>query len=232
MLAAAGLGSRRACEELVTAGRVQVNGRTATLGERVDPGHDVIRLDGALIPTASGLTYLAVNKPRGMHTTMTDDRGRACVGDLLADLTVPLHHVGRLDADSEGLLLFTNDGALTHRLTHPSYGVTKRYLIEVAGVVSRAASRQLRTGVELADGVAAADEIVIVATTGNRTVLEVGIHEGRKHIVRRMLAETGYPVSRLVRVAIGPIRLGDLRPGRYRRLQLAEVRALYREVGL
>jgi 23S rRNA pseudouridine2605 synthase len=232
VLAAAGLGSRRACEELIAAGRVQVNGRAAQLGARVDLERDVVALDGAPVPTASGLAYVAINKPRGMLSTMSDERGRPCVGDLVADLTARLHHVGRLDADSEGLLLLTNDGALSHRLMHPSYGVTKTYLAEVEGVVPRAVTRDLRAGIELDDGPVTVDEVTVVDSTAKRSVLEISLHEGRHHVVRRLLEQVGYPVTRLVRIAVGPIRLGDLKPGRRRHLQHSEVKALYRDVDM
>jgi 23S rRNA pseudouridine2605 synthase len=232
VLAAAGLGSRRACEELIAAGRVQVNGQPARLGARVDPERDVVLVDGAHVPTAAGLAYYAVNKPRGMLSTMSDDLGRPCIGDMVVDLSTQLHHVGRLDADSEGLLLLTNDGTLSHRLTHPSFGVTKTYLVEIDGVVARAATRQLREGVVLDDGPVTMDEVTLVDATPQRSVLEVSLHEGRNHVVRRALAAVDYRVTRLVRTAIGPIRLGDLKPGRRRRLQPEEVRALYRAVDL
>jgi 23S rRNA pseudouridine2605 synthase len=232
VLAAAGFGSRRACEQLIVAGRVQVNGQTARLGVRVDPQHDVVVLDGSQVPTASNLLHLAVNKPRGMLSTMSDDRGRPCLGDLVVDLSTQLHHVGRLDADSEGLLLLTNDGALSHRLTHPSFGVAKTYLVEVDGVVSRAATRQLREGVTLEDGPVTVDAVDVVDATASRSVLELSLREGRHHVVRRICEQVGYPVTRLVRVAVGPIRLGDLKPGRRRHLQQEEVRALYRAVDL
>jgi 23S rRNA pseudouridine2605 synthase len=232
VLAAAGFGSRRACEELISAGRVQVNGQVARLGARVDPQHDVIALDGSQVPTAEGLAYLAIHKPRGMLSTMSDERRRPCVGDLVADLSTQLHHVGRLDADSEGLLLLTNDGPLSHRLMHPSYGVTKTYLVEVEGVVPRAVTRQLRAGVELEDGPVTVDEINVVDSSPNRSVLELSLHEGRNHVVRRVLEVVGHPVTRLVRVSVGPIRLGDLKAGRRRHLQQGEVQALYRAVNL
>ncbi|HTW18948.1 MAG TPA: pseudouridine synthase [Mycobacteriales bacterium] len=232
VLAEAGFGSRRACEALISAGRVQVNGHTATLGARVDPQHDRIVLDGAQVPTREGLAYLAVNKPRGMLSTMSDDRGRPCVGDVVADLASRLHHVGRLDADSEGLLLLTNDGPLSHRLMHPSFGVAKTYLAEVDGVLPRLATRRLRGGVELDDGPARADRVELVGATAKRSIVEITLHEGRKHVVRRMFAEVGFPVTRLVRTSVGPIRLGDLKPGGRRHLQPGEVRALYREVDL
>jgi 23S rRNA pseudouridine2605 synthase len=232
VLAAAGFGSRRACEELISTGRVQVNGRTARLGARVDPQRDIVALDDSQVPTAEGLAYLAINKPRGMHSTMSDERGRPCIGDLVADLSTQLHHVGRLDADSEGLLLLTNDGPLSHRLTHPSFGVVKTYLVEVDGVVARSVTRALREGVELEDGPAKADEVNLVDSTPKRSVLELSLHEGRNHVVRRMFDVVGHPVTRLVRVSVGPIRLGDLKPGRRRHLQQGEVQALHRAVDL
>jgi 23S rRNA pseudouridine2605 synthase len=167
-----------------------------------------------------------------MLSTMSDDRGRPCLGDLVVDLSTQLHHVGRLDADSEGLLLLTNDGALSHRLTHPSFGVAKIYLVEVDGVVSRAATRQLREGVTLEDGPVTVDAVDVVDATASRSVLELSLREGRHHVVRRICEQVGYPVTRLVRVAVGPIRLGDLKPGRRRHLQQEEVRALYRAVDL
>jgi 23S rRNA pseudouridine2605 synthase len=232
VLAAAGFGSRRACEELISAGRVQVNGRPARLGQRVDPEHDVIALDGSQVPTAEGLAYLAVNKPRGMLSTMSDERQRACLGDLVSDMATQLHHVGRLDADSEGLILLTNDGALSHRLMHPSFGVVKTYLVEVEGNVARAVTRALREGVELDDGPVTVDTVDVVDSAPGRTLLEVSLHEGRNHVVRRIFELAGHPVLRLVRVSVGPIRLGELKPGRTRHLQVGEVQALYRAVDL
>jgi 23S rRNA pseudouridine2605 synthase len=228
VLAAAGLGSRRACEELIAAGRVQVNGLVATLGVRADPRRDVIRVDGDRLATASDLVHLAVHKPRGMLSAMSDASGRPCVGDLIRDRAPGLHHVGRLDADSEGLLLVTNDGDLSHRLMHPSYEVPKRYLVEIEGTVPRALGRQLKAGVELDDGTARVDSFAIVDSVGRHSSVEVVLHEGRKHVVRRMFAAAGHPVVRLVRTAVGPIRLGDLPPGRTRRLGAAEVQSLYR----
>jgi 23S rRNA pseudouridine2605 synthase len=178
------------------------------------------------------LTYLALHKPRGMLSAMSDDRGRPCVGDLVTDIAAPLHHVGRLDADSEGLLLLTNDGALSHRLTHPSYGVRKTYLAEVDGAAGRALERALRSGVELEDGRVKADAARVLEAVGGRSIVELSIHEGRKHVVRRMLAELDFPVTRLIRTSVGPIRLGDLKPGKRRYLQPQEVRSLYRDVDM
>ena len=228
MLAAAGLGSRRTCDELVAAGRVTVNGVAATPGARVDPQADVIRVDGDRLPVAADLVHLAVNKPVGVLSTMNDERGRPCIGDMVRDRAAGLHHVGRLDADSEGLLIVTNDGALSHRLTHPSFEVPKTYLVEIDGTVPRALGRQLREGVELDDGPAKVDSFSVIDAVGSRSSVQVVLHEGRNHIVRRMFAAAGHPVRRLVRTAVGPIRLGDLPPGRVRHLSPAEVRTLYR----
>lgn len=230
VLAAAGVGSRRACEELIAAGRVTVDGRLASLGDKVDPIQAEIHVDGERIVTDTRLVYLAMNKPRGVVSTMEDERGRAALADYLGNLPQRVFHVGRLDADSEGLLLFTNDGSLAHRLMHPSYGVAKTYLVEVPGPVRRGLGRQLLAGVELEDGPARADAFRLVDSVPGRVLAEVVIHEGRKHIVRRLLAECGYPVTRLVRTAIGPIKLGDLKAGRTRRLTPAEVAALFKAV--
>lgn len=231
VLAAAGLGSRRACEELIAAGRVTVDGRVATLGDRADPTSSVIHVDGARVVTDASLVYLAMNKPRGVVSTMADEQGRAALADYVAEQPQRVFHVGRLDADSEGLLLLTNDGALAHRLTHPSFGVPKTYLAEVPGPVPGAVRRRLLAGVDLEDGPARADAFRTVETSGRRALVEIVLHEGRKHIVRRLLAEVGHPVSRLVRTAVGPITLGTIKPGRTRRLTKAEVAALFAAVG-
>jgi 23S rRNA pseudouridine2605 synthase len=231
VLAAAGVGSRRVCEELIAAGRVTVDGEVARLGDRVEPGRSVVRVDGERIVTDAGAVYLALNKPRGIVSTMSDERGRPGIAELLGG-TVPqrVYHVGRLDVDSEGLLLLTNDGDLANRLTHPSYGVTKTYLAEVPGPVPPAVRRRLLAGVSLEDGPARADAFRVVDTQGRRALVELTLHEGRKHIVRRMLAEVGHPVQRLIRTAVGPVKLGDLRSGRWRRLTPAEVAALFAAV--
>jgi 23S rRNA pseudouridine2605 synthase len=231
VLAAAGVGSRRACEDLIFRRRVTVDGRVAQLGDKVDPATAVIHVDGERLVTDTRLVYLAMNKPRGVVSTMADEKGRTALADFLDRVDQRVYHVGRLDADSEGLLLLTNDGDLAHRLTHPSYGVPKTYLCEVAGPVPRTLGRRLKEGVELSDGPVRVDGFRVVDTLGRTAQVEVVLHEGRKHIVRRLLAELGHPVSRLVRTAIGPIRLGDLRPGRTRRLTNAEVAALFRAVG-
>lgn len=233
VMAAAGVGSRRACEELIASGRVSVDGQPVTeQGLRVDPEVAVVRVDGMRIPTSSSSVHLALNKPRGMVTAMTDPEGRPTVGDLVKGRKERLFHVGRLDADTEGLLLLTNDGELAHRLTHPSYRVPKTYLAEVIGPVARDVGRQLRAGVELDDGLARADTFRLVDSHANRVLVEIVLHEGRKHIVRRMLAAVGHPVQQLVRTSVGPVHLGDQRAGRMRALTPQEVGALYALVGL
>jgi 23S rRNA pseudouridine2605 synthase len=228
VLAAAGLGSRRACEELISAGRVAVDGVLVTeLGVRVDPETAVIRVDGKRVEVRDEFVYLALNKPRGVLSAMSDARGRKTVGGLVADHPQRLFHVGRLDADSEGLLLLTNDGELAHRLMHPGFEVVKVYLATVQGRVGRQVGSELRAGVDLEDGPARVDRFRVVDTATGRTLVEVALHEGRKHIVRRLLAEVGYPVQRLVRTAVGPVRLGTLRPGATRALTSTEVGELY-----
>jgi 23S rRNA pseudouridine2605 synthase len=233
VLAGAGVGSRRACEELIAEGRVSVDGQTVReQGMRVDPENVVIHVDGLRVTTSSSSVYLALNKPRGMVSAMSDPEGRASVGDLVAGRKERLFHVGRLDADTEGLLLLTNDGELAHRLAHPSYGVAKTYLAEVIGPVARDVGRRLRAGVELDDGIARADGFRLISSAGNRVLVELVLHEGRKHVVRRLLAEVGHPVQSLVRTAIGPLQLGSQRPGKLRPLSSQEVAALYAAVGL
>jgi pseudouridine synthase len=233
VLAAAGVGSRRHCEELIGEGRVEVDGETVRrFGARVDPQQQIIRVDGRRIPSRQDLVYLALNKPPGVLTTMSDDRGRPTIADYLGDHDERLYHVGRLDYDTEGLMLLMNDGELAHRLAHPRYGVLKTYLADVAGSIPRDLGRRLVTGIELADGVATADKFRVIERAGSRALVEITLHEGRKHIVRRMLAEAGHPVSRLVRTHVGPVALGSLRPGTTRALSTREIGDLYAAVGL
>jgi 23S rRNA pseudouridine2605 synthase len=227
-LAAAGLGSRRACEELIAQGRVTVDGAVALLGDRVDPRTAVIHVDGDRVVVRDDLVYFALNKPRGVLSAMSDARGRRTIGDLVGDRAERLFHVGRLDADSEGLLLLTNDGELAHRLMHPSFGVTKTYLATVPGPVGRQVARRLRSGVVLEDGPVQVDAFRVVQTEGRQAIVEVVLHEGRKHIVRRLLAEVGHPVSRLVRTRIGPVQLAGQRAGTIRPLTRAEIADLHR----
>ena len=233
VLAEAGVGSRRHCEELIGAGRVEVDGQTVRrFGARVDPERQVIKVDGKRIPAKPGLIYLAFNKPPKVLTAMSDPRGRRTVADFLGARAERLFHIGRLDYDTEGLMLLTNDGELAHRLAHPSFEVAKTYLAEVTGPVPRDLGRRLATGIELDDGVATADRFRVIDRSGQRALVEITLHEGRKHIVRRMLAETGHPVTRLVRTDVGPIRLGNLAPGDSRELTTREIGELYATVGL
>jgi 23S rRNA pseudouridine2605 synthase len=231
VLALAGVGSRRACEDLIFRRRVTVNGKVAKLGDKVDPSTAEIHVDGSRVITDTKLVYIAMNKPRGVVASLDDEKGRTELADFLGQFAQRLFHVGRLDADSEGLLLITNDGGLAHKLMHPSYGIAKTYLAEVAGPLPRTVGRRLRDGVELEDGPARVDEFRLIDAIGKTAQIELVLHEGRKHIVRRMLDEVGHPVSRLVRTSVGPIRLGDLRPGGFRHLSNAEVAALFKAVG-
>jgi 23S rRNA pseudouridine2605 synthase len=223
VLAQAGLGSRRTCEELIERGRVRVNGGRAELGRRVDPEVDVVEVDGAQIGVKAGLVHYLLNKPAGVVTTASDPQGRPTVVELVPG-DPRVFPVGRLDVETEGLLLLTNDGDLTHRLTHPSFGVEKEYLAEVEGTPSRGALRQLREGVELEDGVTAPAK---VSSVGDR-LLRITIHEGRNRQVRRMCETVGHPVVRLVRSRIGPLADRTLAPGEWRALAQDEVRALER----
>jgi 23S rRNA pseudouridine2605 synthase len=223
VLARAGVASRRACEELIAARRVRVNGQVATLGDRVDPEHDLVELDGAPLALAAGLVHYLLNKPAGVVTTADDPQGRRTVVDLVPS-EPRVFPVGRLDLDTEGLLVLTNDGELTHRLTHPSFGVDKEYLAEVEGRPSRGALRRLREGVELDDGPTAPAQVALVEPT----VLRITIHEGRNRQVRRMCEAVGHPVRRLVRTRIGPLADRRLGPGEWRELSPDEVRALAR----
>lgn len=231
VLAAAGIGSRRMSERLIAEGRVEVDGSPVTeMGMRVDPATAVIHVDGARINVRTDLVYLALNKPRGVLSAMSDARGRPTVGDLVAGRAERLFHVGRLDSETEGLLLLTNDGALGHRLMHPTFGVAKTYLATVPGPVPKEVGRRLRCGVDLDDGPATVDAFRVVQTQGGRALVEVVLHEGRNHIVRRLLAAVGHPVQSLVRTSIGPIRLGSQRAGTLRELTRSELADLYRLV--
>ncbi|OKI97187.1 pseudouridine synthase [Kitasatospora sp. CB01950] len=232
VLARAGMGSRRACEELIEQGRVEVNGkRVVEQGLRVDPMNDEIKVDGLTVATQSYL-FFALNKPAGVVSTMEDPEGRQCLGDYVTNRETRLFHVGRLDTETEGLILLTNHGELAHRLTHPKYGVTKTYLAAIQGPIPRDLGKQLAKGVELEDGWARADSFKVISNVGKNYLVEVTLHEGRKHIVRRLLAEVGFPVEKLVRTAFGPISLGDQKSGWLRRLTNPEVGALMNEVGL
>jgi 23S rRNA pseudouridine2605 synthase len=226
VMARAGLGSRRACEELIAGGRVTVNGDRASVGRRVDPEVDEIEVDGALVPVAAGLVHYLLNKPAGVVSTASDPEGRPTVVDLVPAWP-PVHPVGRLDAETEGLLILTNDGPLTHRLTHPRFGVEKEYVAEVRGRPAPGAVRALRRGVDLDDGPTAAARVALVSPT----VLRITIHEGRNRQVRRMCETVGHPVVRLIRTRVGPVADRRLPPGRWRDLTAEEVRALAKAAG-
>ncbi|MCL2455230.1 MAG: rRNA pseudouridine synthase [Micrococcales bacterium] len=233
VLAGAGVGSRRVCEQLIAAGRVKVDGQVVReLGVRVDPVHAVLHVDGQRVVLDTGLVTLALNKPPGVVSSMHDEQGRPDLAQYVATRTERLFHVGRLDEETEGLLLLTNDGDLAHRLTHPSFEVVKTYLAEVEGRVKPQVAKRLREGVELEDGPVQADRCTIVQVGYHSTLVEVDLHSGRNRVVRRMLEEVGHPVVKLVRTRFGPIRLGELRPGRTRVLSTTEVGSLMSAVGL
>jgi 23S rRNA pseudouridine2605 synthase len=225
VLARAGIGSRRHCEELIADGKVTVNGQVAVLGRRVDAEEDRIEVEGVPISVREGLVYYLLNKPASVVTTASDPEGRRTVVDLVP-AEPRVFPVGRLDYETEGLLLLTNDGDLTHRLTHPSFGVEKEYLAEVEGTPSRGVLRMLREGVELDDGPTAPAQ----ASLEPPNLLKLTIHEGRNRQVRRMCDAVGHPVVRLVRTRIGPIADRSLKPGAWRSLSPDEVRALETQV--
>ncbi|HEX4247956.1 MAG TPA: pseudouridine synthase [Pseudonocardia sp.] len=233
VLSQAGVASRRAAEEMIAEGRVSVDGEVVRqMGRRIDPTVAVVRVDGTRVELRDDMVHLALNKPRGMLSAMSDERGRPCVGDLVAGKDDRLFHVGRLDADTEGLLLLTNDGELGHRLMHPSFEVPKTYLAEVPGPIPRDLGKRLRDGVELADGPVRVDSFKVVDAHAGRAMVELVLHEGRKHVVRRLLDEVGHPVQRLVRTAIAEVQLGPQRPGSLRPLTHPELGSLYEAVGL
>jgi 23S rRNA pseudouridine2605 synthase len=239
VLAAAGVASRRKCETLIAEGRVEVDGSVVTqLGARVDPETTVIRVDGRRVPVAHAHVYLVVNKPRGVVSTMADESGRPDLSGLVGDRPERLFHVGRLDTDTDGLIVLTNHGEFAHRLAHPSYELQKTYVAHVEGVVRPSARASLLAGIELEDGPVKVDSFKVTLTQAGtrggkgRSIVEVVLHEGRNRIVRRMLAAVGHPVLRLSRTAIGPIRLRGLPSGQVRELDQDELGTLLDAVGL
>ncbi len=232
VLARAGMGSRRACEDLIEQARVEVNGEIVIeQGLRVDADKDEIKVDGLTIASQSHL-FFALNKPAGVVSSMEDPDGRQCLGDYVQNRETRLFHVGRLDTETEGIILLTNHGDLAHRLTHPRYGVKKSYLAAIQGPLPRDLGKRLKDGIPLDDGYVRADHFKVVQNTGKNYLVEVTLHEGRKHIVRRMLSESGFPVDKLVRTRFGPIALGDQKSGWLRRLTNTEVGMLMNEVDL
>jgi 23S rRNA pseudouridine2605 synthase len=233
VLAAAGVASRRASEILIDRGRVEVNGQVVReQGVRVDPDRDVIRVDGARIPPPRRHVYLVVNKPRGVVSTLSDPEGRPTLADLVERRKERLFHVGRLDTDTEGLIILTNHGEFAHRLAHPSYEVEKTYLAEVEGIVDAATLKRMRGGLMLEDGPVQPDKVTVKSRGEAKSLVEVTLHEGRNHIVRRMFDAVGHPVRRLSRIRIGPVRLGQLAQGASRELTSAELGALLDAVKL
>lgn len=236
VLAQAGVASRRGAEELIAAGRVEVDGEIVTeQGLRIDPDTAIIRVDGARVIMDETRQYLAFNKPKGWQSTMSDDQGRPCVGDVVAERVMAgqrLFHVGRLDADTEGLLLLTNDGELAHRLMHPSFEVPKTYLATLKGEVPRGIGRRMREGVELDDGPVTVDKFTVIEVHEGQSLVRITLHEGRNRVVRRMMDEVGFPVVKLVRTHVGSVALGEQRPGSLRVLGNDEVGGLYKAVGL
>jgi 23S rRNA pseudouridine2605 synthase len=219
--------SRRKCEELMLAGLVEVDGEVVTrLGTKVDPTTAVIRVDGKRLPPVSAHVYLVLNKPRGVVSTMSDPEGRRTLSDFVGDRPERLFHVGRLDTDTEGLILLTNDGDFAQRVAHPSYELDKTYVAEVDGVVTKATVKRLLAGVTLEDGPVEVSAAKVVSTSTDRSIVEVVIHEGRNRIVRRLLDEVGHPVRKLTRTAIGPVLLRGLRRGDLRELTLDELGVL------
>ena len=218
-MADCGVASRRACEALIDEGRVKVNGKIVkTQGVKIDPINTQVEVDNELINTTKTKTYLAFNKPAGILSTMSDPEGRPSLQDFFGSWPDRLFHVGRLDKESEGLIILTNDGQWAHESTHPSFGVEKTYLVQTEEPISRSAFQNLVEGVELEDGLA---KPISVARRG--AMIEVVIHEGRNQIVRRMFDALGYPVERLIRTAIGSIKLGELPPGKWRSLNSVEL---------
>ena len=226
VLAHAGVGSRRAVEEMIAAGRIKVNGKRAELGRRIDPEKDKVEVDGSTVPLQADLVYYLLNKPEGVVTTADDPEGRPTVVDLV-DAPDRVWPVGRLDIGSEGAIILTNDGDLTLRLTHPRYHVPRTYVAQVQGSVGHKVLARLARGVQLEDGPAAADHVGLLERVPGGSLVEITIAEGRNRQVRRMFDEIGHPVTRLVRRAIGPLELGRLKPGDYRRLSPVEVQSLY-----
>lgn len=236
VLSQAGIASRRVAERMILDGRVEVDGQIVVeLGTRVHPDRQIIRVDGTRVLVDEDLVYLALNKPKGMHSTMSDDQGRPCIGDLVEHRVrgnKKLFHVGRLDAETEGLILLTNDGELAHRLMHPRYQVSKTYLATVQGTVPRGLGKKVREGVELDDGPVYVDEFAVVDMAAGKSLVKIVLHEGRNRIVRRLMAEVGFPVKELVRTHIGTVALGDQRVNSLRALTRKEVGELYQAVGL
>jgi len=232
VIAGAGLASRRGAEQMIMDGRVEVNGEIVTeMGLRVLPT-DVVRVDGARIPAQRYHVYLALNKPRGVVSTLDDPQGRPTLQQYIPRKAGRLFHVGRLDTDTEGLIVLTNDGDFAQRLSHPSFEIDKTYLAEVEGVVDNQVLKRLTRGLTLEDGFIKPDKVKLVSRSGGKTLLEVTLHSGRNRVVRRMMQAVGLDVRRLARLRIGPIRLGNLPSGQTRELTVQEIGTLLDRAGL
>lgn len=233
LLSQAGVASRRKAEELMQAGRVAVNGDVVTqMGVKVDPQTDVVHVDGLRLPPVSAHAYLALNKPSGVVSTMEDPQGRRCLADLLAGRDERLFHVGRLDTETDGLILLTNHGEFAHRMAHPSYEISKTYVAQVRGAVKPGLGRVLAAGIELDDGPVRVDRFKILEARAEKSIVELDLHVGRNRIVRRMLAAAGHPVEQLTRTAVGSVRLEGLRSGSIRELSRDELGRLLDSVAL
>ncbi|MGO1459848.1 MAG: pseudouridine synthase [Flaviflexus sp.] len=232
VMAHAGVGSRRACEDIIEQGRVSVDGKTVTrLGTRVQPGQ-IIRVDGERVTFDESKVTIALHKPAGIVSTMEDEMGRPSLDQFVGDRDERLYHVGRLDQETEGLILLSNDGDLTHRLTHPSYEVPKTYVATVEGQINKGATNRLEKGVTLEDGVVKADKVKIIEMGLPNSIIEITLHSGANHVVRRMLDAVGFPVVRLVRTQFGTIGLGRLKPGKSRIVGGSELAVLMKSVDL
>ena len=226
-LAQSGVASRRRCEQLMLDGLVEVDGEVVTrLGTKIDPRTAVVRVDGRRLPPVTENVYLALHKPRGVVSTMSDPEGRRTLADLVADRPERLFHVGRLDTDTDGLILLTNDGDFAHRVAHPSYELEKTYVAEVQGVVDRAGLRRIREGVPVEGQPVEVHRARVVSSTRERSIVELTIHEGRNRVVRRLFDDLGHPVRRLTRTVVGPVTLRGIRPGEHRELTRDELGVL------
>lgn len=234
LMAQAGVASRRVCEQMIEEGRVTVNGEVVTeLGVRVNPEEVTIHVDGISVQTNDKMIYMAFNKPAGVVSTMEDPEGRPCINDFLrSSMSQRVFHVGRLDVETEGLLLLTNDGELANRLTHPSYEIAKTYLVQVRGPVEHGVGEELRKGIRLEDGVSRVDSFRLIDSTPGHVLIEVQIHSGKNRIIRRLFDAVGYPVEKLVRVEMGPVRIGSQKQGTIRNLSKVEIGELLASVGM
>lgn len=231
VLAHAGVASRRVCEQMTIDGKVMVNGRVITqLGSKVDPQHDIIKVNGKIVKLKEEKVYYILNKPRGYLSSVSDDRGRKTVIDLMGSVTERIYPVGRLDYNSEGLLILTNDGTLANRIMHPRYQMRKFYLVEIDGFFDQNALDEMRSGVKLADGVTSKAYVEVLQSAPTKSLIKIGIHEGKNRQIRRMCQALGFSVKRLIRTQIGPIKLGSLPKGAYRPLTIEEIGKLKQAV--